>query len=64
MKASLRSLPKGEDRLVAWLQAQADQQGRYLGHDTGLRPGVLMSLIGGPVFIVLLVRNRTLLSSW
>jgi len=32
--------------------------------DTGLRPGVLMSLIGGPLFIVLLVKNRRLLTSW
>ena len=30
----------------------------------GLRPGVLMSLIGGPFFLVLLVRYRRLLSSW
>ena len=32
--------------------------------DAGLRPGVLMSLIGGPFFLFLLVRNRGLLSSW
>jgi iron complex transport system permease protein len=37
---------------------------RSLFPDTGLRPGVLMSLIGGPVFILLLVKNRTLLTSW
>jgi len=32
--------------------------------DAGLRPGVLMSLIGGPFFLFLLVRNKRLLSTW
>lgn len=32
--------------------------------DTGLRPGVVMSLIGGPVFIGLLLKNRKLLTTW
>ena len=31
---------------------------------SGVRPGVLMSLIGGPFFLVLLVRNRRTIASW
>ena len=34
-----RSLPEGEDRLIAWLRARADERGSYLGHDTALLPG-------------------------
>ncbi len=32
--------------------------------DVGIRPGVLMSLVGGPFFLFLLVKNRRLVSSW
>ncbi len=32
--------------------------------DSGLRPGVLMSLVGGPFFLFLLVRNRRSLATW
>jgi thiamine-monophosphate kinase len=34
-----RPLPEGEDRLIAWLKARADPEGRFLGHDTALLPG-------------------------
>lgn len=37
---------------------------RTLLPDAGLRPGVLMSLIGGPFFLVLLVRNRRTITTW
>ena len=30
----------------------------------GIRPGVMMSLIGGPFFLFLLIKNRRLVSSW
>lgn len=33
-----RSLPEGEDRLIAWLKARADRQARFLGNDTVLLP--------------------------
>jgi iron complex transport system permease protein len=32
--------------------------------DSGLRPGVLMSLVGGPFFLFLLVKNRRAFGSW
>ena len=37
---------------------------RTLLAELALRPGVLMSLIGGPFFLFLLVRNRRMLTSW
>ncbi len=38
-------------------------QRRYLP-DVDLRPGVTMSLIGGPMFLFLLLRERRMLSTW
>ena len=38
-------------------------QRAWLGADA-LQPGVTMSLIGGPFFLYLLVRNRKAIRSW
>ncbi|MCE9594814.1 MAG: iron ABC transporter permease [Planctomycetes bacterium] len=37
---------------------------RWLLGDAALQPGVVMSLIGGPFFLVLLVRERREISAW
>ena len=42
----------------------ADTAQRAWAPGSGLRPGVLMSLVGGPFFLVLLVRSRRTLTSW
>ena len=41
-----------------------DLAARTLFSESGIRPGVLMSLIGGPFFLVLLIKNRRTLVSW
>jgi iron complex transport system permease protein len=42
----------------------ADVSQRLLFAGGGLEPGVLMSLFGGPFFLLLLVRNRRMIESW
>jgi iron complex transport system permease protein len=37
---------------------------RLLLRDVDLRPGVTMSLIGAPFFLVLLFRNKRMLGGW
>ena len=42
----------------------ADVARVYLFDDVRVQPGVLMSLVGGPVFLWLLAKNRASLRSW
>jgi iron complex transport system permease protein len=42
----------------------ADVVQRFLLGDHPLKPGVLMSLVGGPFFLTLLVRNRKMIQGW
>ena len=48
----------------AVLMLGADYLNRGLLSQADLQPGVLMSLIGGPLFLFLLVRGRTELATW
>ena len=42
----------------------ADLLQRLLFSGTNLQPGVLMSVIGGPFFLFLLIRNRRAVEGW
>jgi ABC-type Fe3+-siderophore transport system permease subunit len=37
---------------------------RWLLDDHPLKPGVLMSLAGGPFFLLVLLKNRKVLQGW
>jgi iron complex transport system permease protein len=42
----------------------ADLAQRILFGASALQPGVLMSLVGGPLFVLLLVRHRREVGAW
>ena len=48
----------------AFFLCGADTLQRTLFPDADLRPGVVLSLFGGPLFIVLLLRQKSAARSW
>ena len=74
--AATATASQAADKLTLQLQwvTQAQFAGYYVAKDKGyyadedleveIRPGVLMSLIGGPFFLYLLMRERHALRMW